>query len=139
MYREDKSSELAQKVADYLEDRSYGDVAAVVTDDPSGDVVATFNGVDFPIVTLVYDEQCAPRLHCELTLSIFNPTYPTNDYIECLNGYTLVDDIWYEYEEDDFGPLLIKLMVDNYNAHGPEDIAELACVNFIPIMKMVAA
>lgn len=137
MYREDKSSELAQKCAEYIEDRSYGSIATSVANADDGNIiVANLDGEEFEIVALVYDELAALRLHCELTLTIASPEYELTDYAERLCGYTFVDDIWYECEtDDDTGAYLIRIFIDNYSPREPDEIASLAAVNFIPVME----
>ena len=140
MYKEDKSSKLAQRIADYLEDRSFGAIAVNPSEEDNDTIIATLDGVSFPVTALVYDKQSVSnfRDYCELALVVASPKLSVDDYAEHLNGYTLVDGIRYEGIMDD-GSAIVKILLDDYNEQNMDEVASLAAVNFIPVMKFAVS
>lgn len=140
MYKEDKSSALAQRIAEYLEDRSFGAITVIPSEEDNDTIIATLDGVSFLVIALVYDKQSVSdfRDYCELALVIASPKLPVDDYAEHLNGCTLVNGIRYEGIMDD-GSAIVKILLDDYNEQDVDEVASLVAVNFIPVMKFAVS
>lgn len=140
MYKEDKSSALAQRIAEYLEDRSFGAITVIPSEEDNDTIIATLDGMNFPVIALLYDKQSVSdfRDYCEIALVIASPKLPVDDYAEHLNGYTLVNGIRYEGIMDD-GSAIVKILLDDYNEQDVDEVASLVAVNFIPVMKFAVS